>query len=76
MVYISIYSQVVIYSKIRGGITVPMPPPLPAPKPPAVKFTSQSDAHMRTDAQIKFLYYPLLWWVEISCRVDFISGLL
>ena len=53
-----------------------MSPPPPAPNPPAVKFTSQSDAHMRTDAQIKFLCYPLLWWVEISFRVDFISGLM
>ena len=25
----------------------------------AAKFASQSDAHVRTDAQIKFLYYPL-----------------
>ena len=28
------------------------------PNPPATKFASQSDAHVRTDAQIKFLYYP------------------
>ena len=25
----------------------------------AAKFTSQGDAHVRTNAQIKFLYYPL-----------------
>ena len=30
------------------------------PKPPSAKFTSQSDAHMRTNAKIKFLYYPLM----------------
>ena len=28
------------------------------PNPPATKFASQSDVHVRTDAQIKFLYYP------------------
>ena len=33
--------------------------PLP-PNPLAAKFASQSDAHMKTDAQIKFLYYPLI----------------
>ena len=27
--------------------------------PPAAKFASQSDAHVRTNAKIKFLYYPL-----------------
>ena len=27
--------------------------------PPAAKFASQGDAHLRTDAQINFLYYPL-----------------
>ena len=38
-----------------------MPNPLPSnPKPPSAKFTSQSDAHMRTNAKIKFLYYPLM----------------
>ena len=30
------------------------------PKPQSAKFTSQSDAHMRTNAKIKFLYYPLM----------------
>ena len=30
------------------------------PKPPSAKFTSQSDAHMRTNAKIKFLHYPLM----------------
>ena len=29
------------------------------PKPPAAKLTSQGDAHVRTNAQIKFLYYSL-----------------
>ena len=46
-----------IYRKIGGleqGLTVP-----PPPKPPAAKFASQGDARVRTDAQIKFLYYPL-----------------
>ena len=27
--------------------------------PPAAAFASQGDAHLRTDAQIKFLYFPL-----------------
>ena len=44
-----------IYSKIvgGGGLTAQ------SSQPPAAKFTSQGDAYMRTDAQIKFLYYPL-----------------
>ena len=42
-----------IYSKI-GGLTAPLPP-----NPPAAMFASQGDAHVRIDAQIKFLYYPL-----------------
>ena len=29
-------------------------------QPPAAKFASQGDSQMRTDTQIKFLYYPLL----------------
>ena len=49
----------VIYSKIEVGLTA-LPP---SPKPPAAKFTSQDDPHVRdkqlTDAQIKFLHYPL-----------------
>ena len=32
----------------------------PLPLPPTEKFASQVDAHERTDAQIKFLYYPLV----------------
>ena len=47
-----------IYSKIRReGLAAPIP--LPQTKPPAAKFASQSDAHVKTDAEIKFLYYPL-----------------
>ena len=34
--------------------------PPPQKNNPAAKFTSQGDAHMRTNAQIKFLYYPLV----------------
>ena len=53
-----------IYSKIGGsggdlqrGLTAsaPLKPP-----PQGAKFTSQVDACVRTDAQIKFLYYPHL----------------
>ena len=38
----------------NGGLTA-----LPSPLPAAAKFASQGDAHMRTNTQIKFLYYPL-----------------
>ena len=37
----------------KGGLTVP------SSKPPAAKIGSQSDAQVRTDAQINFLYYSL-----------------
>ena len=40
-----------------GAVSAPSPPP--PPPPPAAKFASQGDAHVKTDAQIKFLYYPL-----------------
>ena len=43
----------VIYSKIGGGAY------MSPPDPPAAKFTSKSDAYMKSDTQIKFLYYPL-----------------
>ena len=46
---------------VRGfqlGVTASPPPP--KKKTPAAKFASQGDAHVRTDAQIKFLYYPLV----------------
>ena len=39
-----------------GAVRAPSPP---TPPPPAAKFVSQGDAHVKTDAQIKFLYYPL-----------------
>ena len=38
---------------LQPGLTVP------PPNPPAAKFASQGDVHVRTDAQIKFLYYQL-----------------
>ena len=38
------------------------------PNPPAAKFVSEGDAHMRTDAQIKFLYYPLDCFTKISLK--------
>ena len=52
-----IYSKIAIYGKISGAYSVP-PPPSPA-NPSAAKFPSQGDFHVRTDAQIKFLYYHL-----------------
>ena len=36
IVYISIFSQMVIYSKIGGGLKSPIPSPIP--DPPAAKF--------------------------------------
>ena len=59
-----------IYSKIRGeGLTAP-PSPLPQRKPPAAKFASQSDAHVKTDAEIKFLYYPLYIYIYIHIYTE------
>ena len=57
-----------IYSKIGGGREggagaysrgLNSPPSPNPPPPPVAKFASQGDAHMRTDAQINFLYYTL-----------------
>ena len=47
---------------IQWGLTVPSPPPpdLPTTATFASLFASQGDAFVRTDAQIKFLYYPLI----------------
>ena len=42
---------------LQQGLSVPLHPQ--PPPPPAAKFASQGDAHVKTDAQIKFLYYPL-----------------
>ena len=55
----------VIYGNIgeglQWGLTVPSPPPdLPTTATFASLFASQGDAFVRTDAQIKFLYYPLI----------------
>ena len=53
-------NQEVIYSIIGGGglqhglTTTP-------PNPPVAKFASQGDAPMRTNTQIKLLYYPLFF---------------
>ena len=38
--------------RLQRGLTAP-------PNPPTAKFASQGDAHMRTNAQTKCLYYPL-----------------
>ena len=42
---------------------------LPLPNPPASKFALQSDPCMKTDAQIKFLYYPLDFVWQIFQRL-------
>ena len=39
---------------LQRGLTAPHPKKLPA-----AKLSSKGDAHVRTDTQIKFLYYPL-----------------
>ena len=41
----------------KGGLTGP-PPPSPT-NSSAAKFASQGDVHVKTDTQIKFLYYPM-----------------
>ena len=43
---------------LQRGLTAPL-----SNLPPA-KFASQGDPHVRTDAQIKFLYYPLMYRVS------------
>ena len=57
------------YSKIGKGelrLTAELTAP-PTPNPPAAKFASQ-DAQVRTNAQIKFLYYPLVTnMLNITC---------
>ena len=51
----------VIYGKIGEWLTVgTYSAPLPPPNSPAAKIASQVHAHVRNDAQIKFLYYPLI----------------
>ena len=47
---------------IIGDLKLPPTPPHP---PLAAKFSSQGDAHVRTDAQVKFLYYPLACHIMI-----------
>ena len=66
-----IYSKIVVCVRVRVRVrvcvghhltagsccTTTTPPP---PNPPAAKFASQGDVHVRTEAQIKFLYYPVI----------------
>ena len=47
-----------IYSKIRGLVGGAYNGVLHTPPPPAAMLKLQGDAHLRTVAQIKFLYYP------------------
>ena len=49
----------VIYSEIGGGGSLKRGLTAPTSNPPAAKVASQGDAHVRTDTQIKFLYYAL-----------------
>ena len=52
----SIYSKIVIYGKKVELTATPSPS---STNPSAAKFASQGDVHVRTDTQIKFLYYTL-----------------
>ena len=49
----------VIYSEIGGEGSLKRGLTAPTSNPPAAKVASQGDAHVRTDTQIKFLYYAL-----------------
>ena len=49
---------IVIYREIRGAYSGPSLSPSPT-NPSSAKFASQGNVHLRTDSQIKFLYYPL-----------------
>ena len=55
---------------LQQGATV-HPPSLPSSptNPSAAKFAPQGDVHMRTYTQIKFLYYPLAWYIKVASRV-------
>ena len=44
-----------LIAKKGRGLTAP-----PTPKAPTAKFASQGGANLRTDIQIKFLYYSLV----------------
>ena len=52
-----------------GAYSAALPPAL---NPPAAKLASQGDAQVRTDAQIKFLYYPLA--TPIYGKLDIETG--
>ena len=53
------YSKILIYSKLGGAWKGGGGLQHHSPKTPsAAKFASQGDAHVRMNAQIKFLYYP------------------
>ena len=54
-----IYSKIVIYGKIRRAYSASSPSRSPG-NPSAAKVASQGNVHVRTDAQIKFLYYPFV----------------
>ena len=56
------------FKKIIEATSTASPTP-PTPKPPAANFVSQGDAHMRTEAQIKFLYYPLPMFFYLICLI-------
>ena len=58
-----------IYSKIGGAYSGGLQHPLT----PAAKFTSQGDAQMRTNAQIKFLYYLLYIVICPTCKEEYIG---
>ena len=54
---------------IAGGYSAPPSLPSSPTNPSAAKFAPQGDVHMRTYTQIKFLYYPLAWYIKVASRV-------
>ena len=55
-----------IYRKSGGGRAYSVSPLPPPSNSPAAKFASQGDAHVRTDAQIKFLYVAIFFRVFLN----------
>ena len=62
-----------IYGKIMGAYSTPSPS---AANPSVKKFASQANFHVRSDAQIKFLYYPLCVNIYIRKRCLMLVSLL
>ena len=53
---------------LQQGATMHPLPSSPT-NPSTAKFAPQGHVHMRTYTQIKFLYYPLAWYIKVASRV-------